>query len=733
MNKHLTIHSLKLFIIFILGLNSYNSTAQIQSIDHWETVVYETDTWDYMLGFSAPPVNWKDTNFVSSAWQNGAGGIGYADGDDNTVIPAVTSLYMRLNFNIIDSTTIEAALLHADYDDSFVAYLNGQEIARANIGTVGIPPSHIDAASTFSEAVVYQGQSPSSYILFQNDIDTLLRQGTNTLAIQVHNYSATSSDMTSIFLLSVGVNDTSMTYQPVPSWVTVPLLFAGSKLPILKINTNGQTILEETKIMADMQIIDNGAGNLNHVDDTPNGYNNKIGIELRGASSLSFPKKGYGIETRDSLGDNNNVSLLGMPSENDWTLHGPYSDKTLLRNFLAYHIGNQLGRYNPKVRLCEVFLDNEYWGIYVLTEKIKRDKNRVDISKLSPTDTLGDDLTGGYIFKIDRDMGADNGWFATSGYGYYAYHHPNAGDLHSSQKSYIQNYMNSFETMMSSSNYNTPTGYRSWIDVPSFIDYMLMQEVTRNIDAYRLSAFMYKEKDSDGGKLYAGPIWDFNLGFGNEDFCDDGKHTSWAFNYNQVCGSPFPVFWNRLTHETQFRDDFHCRWNELRSTVLNIDTIHHFIDSMVLELTDARLRNFERWDVIDTKIWPNFFVGQTYEDEIIFLKDWIELRLNWLDNNMIGSAANCATPTEAVNLAQNFKVYPNPFKAQLSFETSNDEPITVQLYDILGRNIQTIHLNSNTSYHQINTSELTAGVYFYAAYDENGRLVGNGKLVKGEE
>jgi hypothetical protein len=723
----------KSIFILLFCLPPLLSIGQLTSIDHWETVVFHTDTWHYAVGDSAPPTNWNQPNFTPNTWLTGAGGIGYADGDDNTIILPAISLFMRLDFNILDTAEIKALILHADYDDAFVAYLNGQEIARANIGTVGVPPSHTDVASTFSEAVVYQGQSPSSYILFQNDIDTLLRQGTNTLAIQVHNHSATSSDMSSIFLLSVGVTDTTMTYQPVPSWITVPPLFLGSKLPILKINTNGQTILEETKIMADMQIIDNGTGNLNRVDDAPNGYNNKIGIELRGASSLSFPKKGYGIETRDSLGDNNNVSLLGMPSENDWTLHGPYSDKTLLRNFVAYHIGNQLGRYNPKVRFCEVFLDNQYWGIYVLTEKIKRDKNRVDISKLSPTDTIGDDLTGGYIFKIDRDMGTDNGWFATSGYGYYAYHHPNAGDLHPSQKSYIQNYMNSFEAMMSSSNYNTPTGYRSWIDVPSFIDYMLMQEVTRNIDAYRLSAFMYKEKDSDGGKLHAGPIWDFNLGFGNEDFCDNGRYTSWAFNYNQVCGSPFPVFWSRLVNDSNFRDDFHCRWNELRSTVLNTDTIHHFIDSMVLELTDARLRNFERWDIIDTKIWPNFFVGQTYEDEIIFLKDWIQFRLNWIDNNMIGSAANCATSTEELDLAQNFKVYPNPFKAQLSFETTSDEPITVQLFDILGRNIQTVHLNANTSFYQINTSALTAGVYFYAVYNDNGRLVGNGKLVKGEE
>jgi len=723
--------SFKSFFIITFCLLPFFSFSQLTSVDHWETVVFETDTWHYFVGDSAPPANWNQSSFTPNTWLTGAGGIGYGDGDDNTVITPTLSLFMRLDFNIIDTAKIMAALLNADYDDAFVAYLNGHEIARANIGTAGIPPAYTDVATMYTEAVMYQGQNPSSFVIFKNDLNSYLNQGTNTLAIQVHNFTSTSSDMTARFFLSVGIDDASTAYQPVPNWFTTP--FIASKLPIIKINTQGQIIPEEVKITADMKIIDNGTGNLNYIDDVPNGYDGKIGIEIRGASSVTFAKNGYGIETRDSLGNNNNVSLLGMPEENDWTLHGPYADKTLLRNVVAYHIGGQLGRYNPRAKLCEVFFDNQYWGVYVMIEKIKRDKNRVDISKLTPSDTLGDDLTGGYIFKIDRDMGAENGWFSTSGYGYFAYHHPNANDIHPLQKTYIQNYFNSFEAMMTSGIYNTPAGYPSWIDVPSFIDYMLIQEVTRNIDAYRLSAFMYKEKDSNGGKLHAGPIWDYNLGFGNEDFCDNGQYTSWAFNYNQVCGSPFPMIWSRLVNSSNFRDDFRCRWEELRSTVLHTDTILHFIDSMVLELTDARIRNFERWNVIGSYVWPNAYIGQTYQQEVNYLKNWIALRLNWIDNNMIGNAANCiAAPTEEAQFSQNFKAYPNPFKEYLSFEMTENEPLTIHLFDMLGRNIETVHLNASASFYQMNTAQLAAGVYFYAVYNDNGGLVSNGKVVKAE-
>jgi len=151
-----------------------------------------------------------------------------------------------------------------------------------------------------------------------------------------------------------------------------------------------------------MGIIDNGPGETNHISDPYNHYDGFIGIEMRGSSTLWFPKKQFAVETRDSLGENNNVSLFGMPEENDWIFNAPYTDKSLMRNVLIYKIARDAGRYASRSHYFELVLNGDYRGVYVMLEKIKRDDSRVDIAKLNPDDVSGDDLTGGYIIKIDK-------------------------------------------------------------------------------------------------------------------------------------------------------------------------------------------------------------------------------------------------------------------------------------------------------------------------------------------
>lgn len=187
--------------------------------------------------------------------------------------------------------------------------------------------------------------------------------------------------------------------------------FTESNLPIVLINTNGETIVDDPKIMGDMAIIDNGPGVMNSIKDTPNDYNGKIGIEIRGSSSQMFPKKQYGIELWDEEGEGIDASILGMPEEEDWVLFAPYNDKALIRDALAYKLGRDMGQYASRQRFCEVLLNGEYMGVFVFFEKVKRDGERVDIAKLDPDEVNGDDLTGGYIFKIDKFTGSGgDGW-----------------------------------------------------------------------------------------------------------------------------------------------------------------------------------------------------------------------------------------------------------------------------------------------------------------------------------
>jgi hypothetical protein len=227
-----------------------------------------------------------------------------------------------------------------------VAYINGTEVGRSGIS--GNPPSYQQFAEAQHEAALYQGGYPDEKIITKSQINEVFVEGENTLAVQVHNIDASSSDLSSNFYLAFGLNVTETVYQPVTSWFREPLDYNSSNLPIIKVNTNGQSIPDEPKISATMGIIDNGLGNINHVDDPFNDYDGNIGIEIRGSSSQMFPKKQYAVELWTASGQDTSASLLGLPAEEDWILSAPYSDKSLLRNVLTYRFSEKLGWYAPK-------------------------------------------------------------------------------------------------------------------------------------------------------------------------------------------------------------------------------------------------------------------------------------------------------------------------------------------------------------------------------------------------
>jgi len=411
-----------------------------------------------------------------------------------------------------------------------------------------------------------------------------------------------------------------------------------SNLPIVIIDTDDQEILDDPRIVAHMGIIDNGTGT-NYINDPFNGYDGQISIEIRGSSSQDFPKKQYALETQDIDGDNLNVSILGMPSENDWILYAPYSDKSLLRNFLAYELARDMGRYASRTRFCELVINGDYKGLYLFMEKIKRDNNRVDISKLEPDETTGDNLTGGYILKVDKWDGENNdGWESASPLPeydgtWYQYHYPEPDDIVYEQKDYINNYITDFELLVASESYNDPdTGYYDQVNIESFIDVSLMSEISKNVDAYRLSAYMYKDKDSEDGRLTMGPIWDYNLAFGNANYYAGGDPVGWQMNVD-LGGDPYkiPFWWYRIWDDETFRDAFNQRWQELRQTVFSEEYIMNMIDSTIAVIADAQVRNFQRWPVLDEYVWPNAYIGGSYENEIDYLTDWITARLDWMD------------------------------------------------------------------------------------------------------
>ncbi len=424
-----------------------------------------------------------------------------------------------------------------------------------------------------------------------------------------------------------------------PIYAQVNLI--SSNLPIIVIDTYGQAIPDEPKITADMGIIYNGPGQRNYITDPFNHYNGYIGIEKRGSSSQMFPKKSYAVETRDSLGNNLNFPLLGLPQENDWILYGPYTDKTMLRDILAFKIGQDMGHYASRFRFCELVLNADYQGVYILLEKIKRDRHRVNIRSMQPTYISGDELTGGYILKIDKYEGSQvGGWNSTfPPYPgawqriYYQYHYPDPDQIVPEQQAYIQGYIFVFESLMNSTLYRDPfAGYYDLINVPSFIDFFLVSELGKNVDSYRLSTFMYKDRDSEGGQLTMGPLWDFNLAFGNADYYEGWQNSGWQLNVS-ISGDYWqnPFWWKKFLADPVFMNRAARRWHELRQNILSTGTLLTFIDSCVVELQEAQARNYLRWPILGTYVWPNWYIGQTYQDEINFLKTWLQNRINWMN------------------------------------------------------------------------------------------------------
>lgn len=428
-----------------------------------------------------------------------------------------------------------------------------------------------------------------------------------------------------------------------------------STLPIVVINTYDVCVPDDVKITASMGIIDNGEGAVNHLTDAFNGYYGRIGIETRGHSTQMFPKKSYSVETRNSLGEDLDVSLLGMPAESDWILYAPYSDKSMLRNTVSFELGHRMGDiYCTRTKYCELVINGDYKGVYVLMEKIKKGEERLDIATLKPDEVSGEDVTGGYILAVDwrpddfvynRD-----GWksevkppYSSTIKPTFQYYYPERDKIVDAQRNYIKSYVTSAENALVSPNFGNPaTGYQKYFDLPSFIDLMLMSELSKDVDKYRLSQYFYKEKDNVGGKLFAGPIWDFNLGYANVDYWDVGVDiTGYVYNDIHTWDYSIMYWWKRLMEDPYYKNLAKTRWMDLRMNGFSNIGITTLFDSLTNTIGEAKDRNYERWPILGTYIWPNYnWFNNNYDDEVDFFQNFLLTRANWLDYNLPGVKLN---------------------------------------------------------------------------------------------
>lgn len=432
-------------------------------------------------------------------------------------------------------------------------------------------------------------------------------------------------------------------------------ILTSSNLPIVIINTHGVEIPDEPKIIADMVIIYNEGGGRNYADQTNYHYEGKIGIEIRGHSSQQFPKKQFGFETWNETGDDDvKVSLLGMPKESDWILSANYTDKTMMRNVLSYQLSRDMGNYASRGKYCEVIINNEYKGVFVLQEKIKRDKDRVNVEKLKPEDITEPNITGGYIFAVDKLDGGEITWRSNIERGtIFQFVYPKKRkDLTTEQQSYLQNYVNAFEAALNGPNFRDPVdGYRKYADELTFMDFFISNELAKNIDGFRLSSYFYKKR---GGKIMAGPIWDFDIAWGNANYYAGSNPNGFQY-LNNLGNDPnkVPFWWAKLMSDPVWKGGLISRYGHLRNEILSQNRINFIIDSLANQVQEGQQRNFTRWNIIGKYVWPNPTYPNSYAEEVTNLKNWITKRLQFLDSELDYSGG--PLPVTIVNFYGNLK------------------------------------------------------------------------------
>jgi hypothetical protein len=471
-----------------------------------------------------------------------------------------------------------------------------------------------------------------------------------------------------------------------------------SNLPILVFDTFGSVAMSDRDLTyTGASIIEVGADGIARITDAAQ-YAGRGGIRLRGQTSQGFPKPPYAYETWNedacvsrygvAKGCNLNVSLLGMAEESDWVLNNPYSEKPLMQNQLAYHWSNEAGLWASKTRFVEVFANfngdpkirysltaanagnvtlNDYLGVYLFMEKIKIDENRVAVDELETTDNAAPNITGGYIYKRDKVGYGDVPWASSRGIDY-RLHDPDDGSVTAAQKSWLINYVNEMESVIYGANFTDPVnGYAKYLDVDSWVNHWIMVEMTKNIDGFRLSTYYTKERDTVDpdtgevlavGKVTMGPPWDYNLSLGNADYLLGNQPTGWYHSQSTTLNATTGlteaeyIYFRRLFQDPNFKQKVVDRWQELREGVFSNANILADVNANIALLTngnanpvatdnpalwtDAITRNFSRWRTIGTYLWPNGFVGTSWNQDVTWMRDtFLMPRLAWMDSQFL--------------------------------------------------------------------------------------------------
>lgn len=654
-----------------------------------------------------------------------------------------TSLWSRLAFDVADPASLGVLTLRMKYEDGFVLFLNGQEVARRNAPE----PAPWDAAALANRPIELAGDAERIDL---TDAIGWLQPGGNLLAVHGLNdalaepdfllvpeleatgtrfdvseprfftqptpgrvnaaagypgvseapqFSHPSSTFTANFSLTLSAlapgaliryttdgtepTETHGTDYTAPIPITnstrvrarlfepglapgpiVSRLYAkldpsvtsfSSDLPIVVVHTFGSSIVEDWLTESLTSVIDTTLGRAT-ITDLPD-FVGPAGIRIRGTSSRGFPKKQYFLETWDDNHKDREVTFLDFPPESDFILYAPYSEKSLVQNVLAYGWYNATGRYAVRTRFCEMYLrtgtgpvtSSDYVGIYVVMEKIKQDPARLNIAELLPTDETPPAVTGGYIVKKDRLDPGDAGFLTSRGQRL-AYVDPKEEEITAAQAAWLKDYVDAFETALYGPDFSDPgIGYAAYIDPDSFVDHHILVEMTKNIDGFRLSTYMFKDRI---GRLQMGPVWDYNLSLGNANYLEGWLPEDW---YNALLSDTDYPYYRRLFEDPEFQLRYADRWFALRRGPFATAKLLADFDGAIAQVQDAAPRNFQRWPIIGKSIWPNWFVGATWEEDVGWTRQWLIDRLAWIDGQFMAPPVY-SHPGGAVPIGYNLEI-----------------------------------------------------------------------------
>lgn len=372
-------------------------------------------------------------------------------------------------------------------------------------------------------------------------------------------------------------------------------------IPAIYISTNGLPILnKEDYVSGAYKIVSGTPGTIIH--------EGALQIRGRGNASWAFPKKPYRIKLE------NKTALLGMPENKNWAIMANYSDRSLMRNELAFEVSRRLNMaFTSRQRYVDLFLNNEYQGSYNITEHQEVGKNKINI----------DENNGGFYLEVDGYAKSEPVYFITPKSVPVTVKFPEDDKITAAQKQYIIQYYADFETSLFSENFKDPvSGYRKYLDMESFVNYYLVNEISGNPDML-WSMKMYK-KNNDDPKLYTGPAWDFDLAVNNDKRVGDAAQKlmlDHALHIRQWI--------DRIKQDEGFRQAVKTRWNQIKPA---LSTIPYYVDSIANLLKFSQQPNFIKWDILTLQnIHQSWYTGVTYDDYVSFLRNYYSNRIQWLD------------------------------------------------------------------------------------------------------